>query len=375
MLVSFATPCQSNDLSTKCLLRFTTHQCRQLAWSTVSLDIAADGNLQRKLNNTEILTDGSVSGTSDIHNAAQEPPLTCLHDELVKLSENHCENAKLHVFSDRRSWAVAPEPADSHQNDSMVPLASLNTESATHPISETPYEQRVSLALLVAYAFLQLGHSPWFPYATDSINVWFRQADGQAPVLLQPYFEVCLEAGNDELGGQSSGSSMFRMINPNMQSLPMLGKLILELISGTSIELSGMEKFMVRYRQQYPERAPYLWRVVKSCFYEPAFKGDVIHGNEILRTKFLEDIIYRLNKLLEQCKSTLEEEIAKMPLYPASRSVSSRKRRLSSGADTRLAKRSPTASFEHWGRWNTTDSRRRYCLHDDGSRRNYDTDQ
>lgn len=377
VLASFATPCQSNDDHVNFLLKFTTENSKQVPWSTVLLNITDEEAPPNELESTNDNCTYQDHGVLNGQDAAVVAPAMCLHDNLVQLSRRCPAIATLSSSAGSESWATFPDLTGNRPEYSMVSLTSLTAEDATHPIREKPYEQRVALALLVAYAFLQLGNGPWFPYTTDSINIWFYQPNDSPPILLQPFLEVCLDTGDDHTENKRGTHSMLRMINPNMQCLPVLGKFMLELISGSPVELSGIEDFMVSYRHQNPERAPYVWGAIKSCFFEPAFKGDVIHGNELLRTKFLEDIIYRLNKLLTQCKSTLEEEITKMPLYPPIRSASSRKRRSSTTADPRLAKRSPLPSVERAKDQTTisADSRTRYCLHDDGSRRQHNTDQ
>lgn len=377
VLASFAMPCQTNDDHVNFLLKFTTEDNKRAPWSTILLNFTGDQVSQSRLDSKDKICSYQSHGLLNGQDAVVAAPALCLHDNLVQLSSRYPAIATLSSTADSKSWTTFPGLTEDRPRYSMVSLASLTADDATHPIREKPFEQRVALALLVAYAFLQLGNSPWFPYTAESINIWFYQQDGSAPILLQPFLEVCLDSSDNHTDNQRGTHSMLRMINPNMQCLPVLGKFMLELISGSSVELSGIEEFMVSYRHQNPERAPYVWGAIKSCFFESAFKGDIIHGNELLRTKFLEEIIYRLNKLLTQCKSTLEEEIAKMPLYPPIESVSSRKRRSSTTADPRLAKRSPLPSNDRADDQTRTpaDSHTRYCLHDDGSRRNHNTDQ
>jgi hypothetical protein len=372
VLVAFAAPCQYFDKNTNCVLRFTASHEKQLPWRTVFLSITEDLSAQPGPEPSKHGVGCSGTQLSSSPDAASENPIR-LHDHLIQ-TQYHCSTtAKLDFFSHDRSWTIAPELTGGDQGYSMVALSTLIADEATHSIRKEPYERRVSLALIVTYAFLQLGNSAWFPYALNNINIWFFQAKGAAPVLLQPYLEIDLDVDDDMLASQSS-NGILRMINPDMPCLPVLGKLILELISGSSVALENIERFMVGYRHQNPERAPYVWGAVRSCFFDVAFKGETIHGNEALRIKFLEQVIYRLHKLLSQCNKSLEGEILKASSPPVMHPTASRKRRHHSVTSPGIHKR-PSLSPAGVSKGTTaaTDGPELTpCLHDDGSQRPFD---
>jgi hypothetical protein len=378
LLVSYATPCHNLDTSTNCLLRFTTSHEAQVPWSTVFLDITNNCTVQRT---TDALSQShsvgclglDVQSSSDLADGGSSP-LRCLHDRLVRISKDDSTSATLKFCSQDKSWTVTPDLTDDSRPYSMVSLTSLMADDATHPLREEPYHRRVSLALIVTYAFLQLGNSPWFPCTLNDINIRFHKEDGAAPILLQPFLEIGLAIGDDLVEGQNKNHTILRMINPDMPCLPVLGKLILELISGCGVELDSVEKFMMDYRHQYPERAPYVWGAVRPCFFDNTFKAESMHNNELLRVKFLEEVVYRLHKLLSQCKKSLEGEISQMTPAPA---LNSKKRQRRSSANPRMAKRpSLSPSGPMVGTTTaTSDLGLVSCLHDDGSQHPFDQEQ
>lgn len=368
VLASFATPCHNDDMTARCILRFTASHQKQLPWVTVHLEIADRKTVRLKsglLDCAEVLAPETV-------------PALSLHDSLMQITKSCRANAVLNFSPNGNSWSIEPAVADSHQRYTMVSLASLTADSAIHPLREEPYDRRVSVALIMAYAFLQLGNSPWFPYDMDDINVWFYQAQDSAPVLLQPFLDVCLDARKNPKSGLSHKYAVYRLINPRMCCLPALGRLMLVLITGISIDLVQIEQFMVGYKKQYPERAPYVWAAIKPCITGGMFTStsETIHDNENLRTKFLQEVIHRLHMLLSQSKSSLESEIAKLPSHSATPLIVTQKQQLSASVSTVAAKEhstfSPGPSSGHAIAPNHSHPILTYCLHDNGSRSSSD---
>jgi hypothetical protein len=274
----------------------------------------------------------------------------------------------LNFFPESNRWSITSASSDDPEKYKMVSLVSLMADNAAYPLRDEPYDRRVALALILAYAFLQLGNSLWFPYDMDDINVWFYQAPGCAPNLLQPFLEVCLDTSDSEIKGRSDNYALHRLINPNMRCLPALGRLMLELISGMTVELLRIDQFIVGYKRQFPERAPYVWGAIEPCIVAGEFTSEIIHGNEALRMRFLEEVIYRLHVLLLRSKTSLEGEIAKARSHPIIRAAV-KDQPLDSSVDIGLnANPESSQPVPHTSGSGSDHLDSTCCLHDDGSR-------
>jgi len=333
VLASFAVPCFTEDSDVRCTLRFPFGE----SWSTVLLDVKED-YLRRA--SPDAVTSGN---TSD------------LHDEL---SARSVKTARL-IFSPMvRKWSLGKGDEHPAMQRDMVALADLIALDGPQALREqAPYSHRVSLALLIAYAFLELGDSPWLPYTTDHINIWLPHLAGSTPDLLQPYIEVGLDTSNHIL--DDIHYSLLRIVNPGMPCLPLLGKLIFELISGDSVEgIQHLEKHMMRYGLQFPDRAVHVSPAVFSCINDSELRQGMISGNERLRTAFLERVIYRLNALLKVCpdqdlKTVLRMSQHRMPHQPF---LSEERVDGVSWEDLRLEKQKPGCTI--------VGPNSGYCLHD-----------
>jgi hypothetical protein len=225
------------------------------------------------------------------------------------------------------------------------------------------YSHRVSLALIIAYAFLELGNTPWLPYTTGHINIWLPHLAGSAPDLLHPYIEVGLD--QDSLGIDSALYNFAYMVNPNMPCLPLLGKLIFELISGDPIEILDVNMHVKRYCLLYPERAPHVSSAVLSCFHD--FRTGKINEDEGLKTAFLNRVIQRLHNLLRFCPERNLKKVflnARPRTAPQSSPGANGKNSFHAGGQRDEFSSSPPQ--------NPTST---HCLHDDGSAGNYDETQ
>jgi hypothetical protein len=271
--------------------------------------------------------------------------------------------AKLTYNSGRKSWAMMVDDIPQPEPHPMVSLAELLAKGSSRPLHNS-FAQRLSLALLLAYAFLELGQTPWFPYDKTQINVWFRKPRGSLPIILQPFLEVRLgDDENDEEGREMTG---IRWINGDMPCLPALGKLIFEVISGSSVgpTVGDVYEALKSYPHDYPDRAPFVLGAVNPFFED--FKTHIIHGHEDSRIAFLEKVIYRLNKLLAMCKSSLQKEVRNTHSLLAEPSSVASKRRRDSLPSEGCPKRSrPNLSEPMVFRTNALCDD--FCLHDDGS--------
>jgi hypothetical protein len=365
LLASFAMPCQNGNKDAQFTLRFTSNRNNCTPWNTVSLKITSSQTCQNGLNDS-----GQAINVT-------ESPLQSLHDLLISKSKQNHVQFHLSFCSNDGTWTIQSDNTSGCPRVSMVSLTNLLEQEAPHTISKRPFKERLSLALLIAYAFLELGNSPWFPYITDCIKVWFWKTADDQPVLLQPYIEVDLQVTEHDVESQSDYLSLLRMVNREMPCLPLLGKLILEVVSGQPIgDLHKYEKFLANYKHQQPIEAPYIADAVNSCFSDREFTHNMIHGNEVLRTRFIEKVVGRLQSLLSQCGTCLEAEIDSARAHVEAQ-MSNRKRRRDSTVVDESVKRSHLAKHL---RQDTTDAEDNHhepthCCHDDGSLHAYDRNQ
>lgn len=347
VLTSFATPCISNDADIHCVLRFQTNE----QWNTVYLDIM-DGRLQET---------NTISGLS--HDASN------LHEEILSLSKRSIKTARLKFSSKTKAWTIAHEDDGSARQHNTVALAELIVMDGPQALHErATYTHRVALALLIAYAFLELGDSPWLPYKTDHISIWVPLLEESTPDLLHPYIEVGLDNSNHVI--DNSDYCLLRLVNLNTPCLPVLGKLIFEVISGRPVEkIQDVENHMMHYKSQYPERASHVAGAVNSCMKDMLFKQGMISEDPALRKAFLECVIHRLHSLLRLCNEDLETVLreAKSGAGPQSFPGVRTKSECSYTGHQQHDNRQPVS---HTG--NLTSQ---HCLQSDGSTINFNADQ
>jgi hypothetical protein len=347
VLTSFATPCFTSDANVHCTLRFPSGQSWGQSCNTVLLNVVNDFPRER-------LPDVVVSDhTSD------------LHDELARFAEQSVTTTILTFSSMVNRWTLVKGDESSTRQSNMVALADLIADQGPQGLREqASYTHRVSLALIVSYAFLELGDTPWLPYTTDHINIWLPHA-GSAPDLLQPYIEVGLDSSNHIV--DDSYFDLLGFINGKMPCLPLLGKLIFELISGVPIDkIEHVGRQMKRYHSQYPERAPHLSMAVLSCIGDLEFKQGVMRDNKRMRLAFLQRVINELHSLLQMAGQTLEAIIVK-----------SRKSSNSLPGTDRIAsvlRRDIWHEKRNTG-GNARASKAEHCLHDSGHHILYDADK
>lgn len=345
MLASFATPCRSEPgANNHHMLRFRTGT----SWNTVWLDIIKD----------------TQAGAASAAFSSNEP--NNLHDALLALSECNVGAARLTYVSGTGRWTISQEHGDPVGQHDMVELAKLI--AADELRKQVPYQHRVSLALLIAYAFLELGDSPWLPYTTNHIHVWLPLANNSSPDLLHPFLEVGLDSSHNVVS--KSELTFLGLMNREMPCLPLLGKLIFELVSGDPISsLLDKDKHFEEYDSEYPDRAPYLLPAVKACIEDNTFKHEPICGNEELREAFEVKVIHKLQALLEKCPlKSLEAVLTRPQRRALPRSAQS------TGDNHQV---SPADVQHHCRKVRFVGLKPtiQHCLHDDGSSTKYEPDQ
>jgi hypothetical protein len=342
VLTSFAIPCFTSDSIVHCTLRFPSGQ----SCNTVFLDVVDDFP-------KESVPDSVVSDhTSDLHN------------ELARFAEQSVTTTTLTFSSMVNRWTLVKGDQSLARQSDMVALADLVADGGLR--EQSPYIHRVALALIVCYAFLELGDTPWLPYTTDHINIWLAHEAGSAPDLLHPYIEVGLDSSNHII--DDSQFVLLGLINGEMPCLPLLGKLIFELISGEPIEkIEHVGRHMTHYHSQYPERAPHLSMAVWSCMRDKDFKQGVLKDNKKLRLAFFQRVINELHSLLKNADQNLESIMTSgKGVTPHSLRVADK---IASGLHRTTWREKQSAGGNAGG------SKSKHCLHDNGYHISYDSDK
>jgi hypothetical protein len=344
MLTSFATPCHSQIADVHCVLRFPSGS----RFDTVFLDVKEDLP-------PDAIAD-TVASSDESH----------LHDELLRLSAQGGQTARLTFSTSARRWTLVNEAEISAEQHDVIALADLIAANGSQALlKQASYQHRVSLALLIAYAFLELGNSPWMPYTTDHITVWLPCIEGSRPDLLHPFLEVGLDNSDHILDEKSY--RFLHLVNRYMPCLPMLGKLIFELISGHAVAgVLDVRKQMQDYDFENPDRAPHVSEAVLSCIEDLDFRADTISGNEKLRTAFLERVISNLHILLQRCP---DQDLRTILLRSQPHAFSQRPHATMNDQTDSPEDAQQSSSALIVGREHLEFD---YCLHDDGSSVAYD---
>jgi hypothetical protein len=149
--------------------------------------------------------------------------------------------------TDRLTSTFSHEILSQGEPTHRIKLLSLEewiTTSKPYPIRDTSLKARLALALLLCYAFLDLGGGHWWHYRKGTVDVYLLWVDDDVELsLLRPYFLTRVD--EDEDFDENYGRDCIPGQERNfwMPTLPTLGKLILELLTGENID--GMVSWML----------------------------------------------------------------------------------------------------------------------------------
>jgi hypothetical protein len=155
-------------------------------------------------------------------------------------------------------------------------------------------KRRISVALVLAYAYLHLGGGSWWPY-TKRPNLHSQDIDneGMPPsrlVLFSPDFS----RQNEEL------PYVLTAFNADMPSLPAFGKLLLELFVGKSVKWDELNSKMETAKDE--SLGTEMLQAVSTCLAtgtDKTFKGGgTIREDERLRTHFVKGVVIPIQYVL-----------------------------------------------------------------------------
>lgn len=169
---------------------------------------------------------------------------------------------------------------------------------------KVPLKRRLVLALVLSYGYLHLGGGPWWPYHQATNSTWLFELN-MASVLdiVRPFFAF-------SPARTVKAPYLVGRLNKEMPSLPIFGKLLLELTIGRAIEWESIGSVLRDLQQEM--FAKEITDAVHACigledstFYSN--RGS-IRGNERLRLEFVSRVVLKLQHVVaEGYKLTLDE--------------------------------------------------------------------
>ena len=178
-------------------------------------------------------------------------------------------------------------------------------------------KHRMSVALVLAYAYLYLGGGSWWPYHKKpnlhSPDIASEDIPPSRLVFFSPNFSKQpagqLPASDEEL------PYVLTAFNADMPSLPAFGKLLLELFLGQSVGWDELNTRLERAREE--PLATEILQAVSTCLATGADKtfkgGGTIRDDERLRTHFVKGVMMPIQYVLRVGYHLKPQDIFKTP--------------------------------------------------------------
>ena len=180
-----------------------------------------------------------------------------------------------------------------------IPLNDWLQGSQPCTFKSVPRKERLILALILSYAYLHLGGGPWWPYDRLSNSVWFFNTAGNSmPDVRKPFIASSLQQR-----AEPPGDELWFLENYNneMLSLPLFGKLLLELRAGRRLEWFELPKVMNKYRDK--ELGHEIVGAAQACLgrKDDTFRSsenESIRKTERMRMEFVSKVVLKLQYVL-----------------------------------------------------------------------------
>lgn len=159
---------------------------------------------------------------------------------------------------------------------------------------------RMSLALVLAYAYLHLGGGSWWPYDRKPHLHSPRDVREDIPPSRLVYFSPNFSPRNTKERSRENAGGVLKSFNADMPSLPALGKLLLELFLGRSVSWDDMDREVERAEDEM--LGTEMLQAVTACTamgHDKTFKdGGTIRGVERLRQHFVKAVLLPIQYVL-----------------------------------------------------------------------------
>ena len=164
------------------------------------------------------------------------------------------------------------------------------------------FKHRISVALVLSYAYLHLGGGAWWPYDKKpnlhSPEIASEDVPPSRLVFFTPNFTPRTASG--QLTQDEELPFVLTAFNAEMPSLPAFGKLLLELYLGQSVTWDELNTRLERARGEV--FAKEILQAVTTCLAigtDKTFKGGgTIRGDERLRTYFVKEVVMPIQYVL-----------------------------------------------------------------------------
>lgn len=163
-------------------------------------------------------------------------------------------------------------------------------------------KHRMSVALVLAYAYLHLGGGSWWPYDKKPIlhspDIACEDMPPSRLIFFSPNFSR--QSNSQQSASEEELPHVLKMFNADMPSLPAFGKLLLELFVGQSITWEGLNRSLDRARDM--PLATEILEAVSTCLAtgtDKTFKcGATIRNDTNLRAHFVKCVVMPIQYVL-----------------------------------------------------------------------------
>ena len=178
--------------------------------------------------------------------------------------------------------------------DALVDCLELSQATA---LSSMKRKHRLTLALVLAYAYLHLGGGSWWPYDKKSSVHLLDAPSSKIALSWLPFFTPSLSQGDQ----REEAPGILKAFNPDMPSLPAFGKLLLELYIGRPVTWDQLDSQLKWSEDE--EFAKELLHAINTCLAmaeDKTFKeGGTIRANERLRGHFVKEVVLPVQYVLQ----------------------------------------------------------------------------
>nr|OQO18056.1 hypothetical protein B0A51_15971 [Rachicladosporium sp. CCFEE 5018] len=177
---------------------------------------------------------------------------------------------------------------------SPAPFSHWTTDRLPETILSSKLRQRLSLALTLAYAYLHLSGSALWPRQQTSNELWhYIDPKNTSEANWQLLFSLTPRAGNTKQKALAS------FINKSSPSLPILGTMLLALISGEKVSWDTYEDQIKNAKEEPFAKA--LVGAVDACLdaQELKLEGETDALSDKAREVFLQKVVLPLQSALE----------------------------------------------------------------------------
>ncbi|OQN97424.1 hypothetical protein B0A48_16583 [Cryoendolithus antarcticus] len=255
-------------------------------WKSVKLQWRAGGVLENPVPRKR-----KVVFHDELSQCPSSPPV-----KVCELLQVEASSAVVEIVSGTLAVKSDSDVAKAETPNTCSPalFSHWTTDKLPEKILALKLRQRLSLALILAYAYLHLSGSALWPRHQTSNEVWHYIDSQHTPeATLQPLFSLTPHASDTKQKALAS------FINKSSPSLPILGTMLLALISGKKVSWDTYEE-QIKLAKEEPF-AKALIGAVDACLDAQELKqdGETDALGDKAREVFLQKVVLPLQSALE----------------------------------------------------------------------------